>query len=326
MCLYPRFIKNKRYLGYTTKKPNKGNATTIVCNDYRKLYVPIGCGECYECRKQKAQQWRVRLMEELKEQKNAYFVTLTFANESIISLLNNAKRRTKYHYDPNEIATIAVRRFLERWRKKYKNSLRHWLITELGQENTERVHLHGILFSNTTITKEELAKIWKYGRTDIGEYCNERTINYIVKYVTKIDITHKNYKPIVLCSSGIGANYTKTIGAQRKYIFDGENTPEFYTLKNGQKIALPIYYRNKFYTQEERDKLWTQRLDKKVIYVNGIECDISTESGLNYYYRLLANKQKWNIEIGYGSTNKEWSEKNYKAEIDAINKKNGICK
>ena len=29
----------------------------------------------------------------------------------------------------NEIATIAVRRFLERWRKKYKKSARHFLIS-----------------------------------------------------------------------------------------------------------------------------------------------------------------------------------------------------
>ena len=33
----------------------------------------------------------------------------------------------------NNIATLSVRRFLERWRKEFKRSVRHWLITELGQ-------------------------------------------------------------------------------------------------------------------------------------------------------------------------------------------------
>ena len=39
------------------------------------------------------------------------------------------------------IATLAVRRFLERWRKKYKKSVKHWFVTELGGKFTERIHL-----------------------------------------------------------------------------------------------------------------------------------------------------------------------------------------
>ena len=58
----------------------------------------------------------------------------------------------------NKIATLAVRRFLERWRKKYKKSVRHWLVTELGQKNTEHLHLHGIIWTDKG---EEINKIWK---------------------------------------------------------------------------------------------------------------------------------------------------------------------
>ena len=48
MCLYPKLIKNKKYL------PNKkNNWNPPKCEDYRVLYVTAACGKCLECRKQK---------------------------------------------------------------------------------------------------------------------------------------------------------------------------------------------------------------------------------------------------------------------------------
>lgn len=167
-------------------------------------------------------------MEELKVHKHAYFVTLTFANESFIELCTNENIEEN---KLNAIATLAVRRFLERWRKAHGKSLRHWLITELGHENTERIHLHGIIFTEEPINNDYLQQFWKYGRSDIGQFCNEQTINYIVKYVTKIDIDHKDYKSIILSSAGIGANYLDTEEAKRKYKYIKGNTREYYTLK-----------------------------------------------------------------------------------------------
>lgn len=49
-------------------------------------------------------------------------VTLTFSDESLINLTNKL-RETWYNIDDNDIATIAVRRFLERWRKNIKRVL-----------------------------------------------------------------------------------------------------------------------------------------------------------------------------------------------------------
>lgn len=142
MCLYPRFIKNPRY------RVTKGKYDFGAITDERAKYVPIGCGNCIECRQQKAREWQTRLHEELKITNYAYFVTLTFSNESLEEL---AKELECKEPDTNGVATIAVRRFLERWRYKYKKSVRHWLITELGHENTERIHLHGILFCDFPI-------------------------------------------------------------------------------------------------------------------------------------------------------------------------------
>ena len=61
MCLYPRLIENRKY------KRNKKNGWSVPpINDQRVRYVPVGCGKCMECRKQKAREWQVRLQEDLK--------------------------------------------------------------------------------------------------------------------------------------------------------------------------------------------------------------------------------------------------------------------
>lgn len=305
MCLYPRFIINKRYTAYTTKKKTKHPAE--YCDDFRKLYVPIGCGQCMECRRQKAQQWKVRLCEELKVQKYKYFVTLTFSNEALEELMQKANAP-----ESNAVATIAVRRFLERYRKKYGKSLRHWFITELGHENTERIHLHGIIFPPQEMTNDELASLWKYGRTDNGRYCNIQTINYIVKYVTKIDKDHKTFQPVILCSAGLGASFCNTLAAKMTYRYIKGQSREDYTLPNGSKVALPIYMRNKMYNREERDNLWTDRLDKGEIYVEGIRIrNIQSDEGQKRYIKLLEEKQRQNEALGYGNTSEEWKKKPY---------------
>lgn len=306
MCLYPRLIKNKRYL------PNKKNGgKPPFCNDYRKLYIPVGCGVCKECMQQKANQWKIRLFEELKIQQYALYVTLTFSPTALKHLT------TKYEEkETNATAGKAIRLFLERWRKKYKKSLRHWLITELGHEGTERIHLHGIIYSQFEITTEELEKIWSYGNIRVGDYCNLQTINYIAKYITKTDFDHKGYVPQIFCSSGIGKNYTTRILTKLIHRYNGSNTIEYYQYPNGTKVNLPIYYRNKFFTEEQREELWINKIEENKRYVLGtcIE-NINTLEGEKRYFRVLRKAQELNRQAGYGDNTKEWQKKKYNVTL-----------
>lgn len=304
MCLYPRIIRNTRY------RVAKGKYNFGAVTDPRMKYVAIGCGNCIECRQQKARSWQTRLHEELKVHKYAYFVTLTFSNESLQEISKKLECK-----ECNAVAGHAIRLFLERYRKKYKHSIKHWLITELGHENTERIHLHGILFSETPITNEELQTLWKYGRTDTGKYCNAQSINYIVKYVTKVDNDHPNYKAQIFCSAGIGKNYYNET-TKRLHAFKGKETKEWYTLNNGNKIALPIYYRNKFWNDEQRQNLWINRLEKQKRYIRGIEIDVSKNE--DTYYNVLKEQQQDNIKLGYGSTDNKWNEKDYNITLKML--------
>ena len=142
-------------------------------------------------------------MEETRYDNSGVFVTLTFSDESLNTLSNEIKGLTGYNLD-NAICKLAVRRFLERYRKKNKTSIKHWLVTEIGGKYTERIHIHGILWMIDTWNIE---KLWSYGNVKLGYSMNEKVVNYIVKYLHKTDIKHKHYNSIVLTSPGIGKQF-----------------------------------------------------------------------------------------------------------------------
>jgi hypothetical protein len=310
MCLYPRLLRNPKY---KVNKKNGGNVPQM--QDPRTFYVPVGCGECIECFNKKAREWKVRLSEDIRKHKNGKFITLTFSNDSYSDLYKIAKGEG-YNKD-NSIATIAVRRFLERYRKEHKKSLRHWLITELGKVNTEHIHLHGIVWSDDMVNVE---KHWKYGYVwkgynkngRIENYVCERTVNYCMKYFTKRDILHKTWKPIVLSSAGIGGSYEEREDFKR-HKYEGNTTKDYYKTREGYKMSMPIYYRNKAYTEDEREKLWIHKLDKNKRYVLGVEIDISENN--KEYLEALKYAQQQNADKGYGNGVKDWEVVKYENEM-----------
>lgn len=301
MCLYPTLIKNPKY------KPNKKNGGNVpYCKNKNVMYVPIACGVCIECKQKKASEWRIRLNEELRSNQNkAYFVTLTYNEDTM-----------KKYKEESVMVSDTIRHWLENIRKFKKKSIKHWLITEKGK--LHRIHLHGIIWSN----KEEIEIIkqkWeKYGFFDIGDYCNEKTINYIVKYVFKQDPHNKKFQSKIYCSNGIGSSYIeKNIAKKNK--FNGINTNENYTLKSGIKLSLPIYYRNKIYTEEEREELWINKINEKKRYILGQKLSIKTQEERNILYEILLNAQEYNKKMGYNDLI-SWKIENYEKKHEKINK------
>ncbi|UPW41224.1 replication initiator protein [Sigmofec virus UA08Rod_4888] len=310
MCLYPKLILNPKY---TETEKNQGEIPYM--RDKRLKYIPVGCGRCIECRKKKKREWQVRLNEELRVNKKAKFITLTFSEENL-DLLRQLYGGMDYY---NQICTVAMRRFLERWRKATGKSVKHWFITELGHKGTERIHLHGILF--TDADKEFIEKTWHYGMIWVGKFVNEKTINYITKYVLKTDQMHQDYMPKILCSKGIGADFVKTGDWQRstyKRGYFGE-TEDNYRLRSGFKLAMPMYYRNKIYTEEQRENLWLEKLDKQERYVLGTRIFLKSSKGWKHYWKALECAQEKNVRLGFPDGNKEWSKSIYSYTLDDIN-------
>ena len=103
--------------------------------DPRTAYITAACGKCLECRRQKQREWLVRMREELRTKRNAYFMTLTISDENYQILKNTCKSE-----DENTIATKAIRLMLERIRKKnreiYKTLVYHRARTRKDRELT----------------------------------------------------------------------------------------------------------------------------------------------------------------------------------------------
>lgn len=345
MCLYPILGTNPKYKA--TKK-NGGIIPAVL--DERVKHVPFKCGRCIECMKQKAREWQIRLLETIKKDNNGIFVTLTLNTQSIINLKDYEKTWTqsgskakvrmkidqiKGYEQDNEIITVAVRLFLERWRKEFKTSIKHWLVTELGTKQNEHIHIHGIMwYDKNKTTKSEFRKNidrkWQYGyiypRNDEQlktNYLNEKTVGYITKYINKIDEIHKEYQPRILTSSGIGKEYINTHNANRNK-YKGEKTEEHYTTNTGHKMSMPIYWRNKIYTKEEREKLWIQKLNKEQRFICGEK--ISIKNGYKEYDEVLKHYREKNKKLGYGTDEKNWDREQYENQRREIIRETRIAK
>jgi len=265
-----------------------------------------------ECRKKRGREWSIRLQEEIRHDKTGIFVSLTLSNEAFRELYNKVMQEESAEinaYDlDNAIATKAVRYYLELDRKYNGKAAKHWLITELGHNGTENVHLHGIIFGRT---KEEITDRWKHGWVYCGTYVNEKTINYIIKYATKVDEKNKGFKGKILSSKGIGSSYTKR-GDARANAYTKQGTKESYITRQGTKMGLPTYYRNKIYTEEQKEKLWLEKLDKNTRWINGRKIDIS--KGEQDYFAYLKIAQAKSKRLGYGTGELTWEEKQYQNE------------
>ena len=120
MCLHTKILPNPKY------QPNKKNGGFVPeAPNKHVLAIPAACGKCSECRKQKANEWRVRLNEELRKNPTDKFMTLTFSDEALEKFKE---------VEANEVASKAVELFRKRWQKKYKKGIKHWLIVELGHK------------------------------------------------------------------------------------------------------------------------------------------------------------------------------------------------
>jgi hypothetical protein len=307
MCLYPTYVKNPKY------KPNKKNkGRTPICYDRRLLYIPTKCGCCIECRKEKQREWRVRLEEELRSN-FGYFTTLTISPEGIKEI--EEKSGLKWEENPNEIATKGLRLFLERVRKDIGKSIKHWCVTELG-EKKDRIHLHGIFFGQKSA--ELIRKHWKYGFVFIGGYCNSRSVNYMTKYMLKVDIKHPLFKQIVLASSGIGAGYMDRLD----YLWQKQNYKNInvatYTFRNGTKMAMPKYYKNKIFTDKEREKMWINNLNRGLIWIYGEKVkanDWKTIDNLREYWQRYGREVMGDNPIAWNAMKERRKEEKQRRAI-----------
>jgi len=322
MCLYKIRIKNKKYM---VNGKNEGNVPDM--KDERLNYIEVPCGRCMECKRSKGNEWRVRLSEEIRQRKDGVFVTLTYSDESLIELGKDAKG-FGYSFE-NDIARLSIKRMSERYRAREGKALRHWLVTELGGQYSERIHLHGLIFCKNDYN--QIKKDWKYGNIWIGDYVSEKTINYMTKYVMKIDLKHREYKSKIFTSQGMGKGFLKREDSKLN-VFKGEKTDLSYTNRKGFKMNLPRYYKLKLWNEEQREDMMINLLDRNIKVVGKREYNMNTEE--EAYENALRQGKIRNLDLGFPTNKKDWHSvisenlkrnERFRERIRKFEKKEYIC-
>jgi hypothetical protein len=186
---------------------------------------------------------------------SAYFVTLTY-NTDIVPI-------TKKGY--MTLDKTDIQKFIKRLRKyEHKNGntnpLKYYACGEYGT-NKQRPHYHLILFN---ASPKGIEATWTINGRPIGVIhlgtVTGASIGYTLKYMCKEPTNripaHANddREKIFSCmSKGLGANYlTNNIKTWHK---NDLLNRMYVPLVDGKKIAMPRYYKQKIYTEEERQKI-----------------------------------------------------------------------
>lgn len=216
--------------------------------DGRKTDI-VPCGKCVQCKKRRRNQWGFRLFQEMQVSDSVCFMTLTYAEEPLSFNGHGTLDKTD------------LQNFFKRLRKVNKRKLKYYAVGEYGGRY-KRPHYHIILFNLDDYwiprSQDFAVKIWQKGMVDIAGV-TMASINYVVNYVLK-----STWKPeqddddrqpeFAVMSKKLGISYL----TKNKYEWhnrDLEELPAYVTGPNGQKIAMPRYFKERVYNRDQKKRL-----------------------------------------------------------------------
>ena len=143
----------------------------------------------------------------------------------------------------------------------------------------------------------------------------------MTKYMLKVDIKHPEFKQIVLASPGIGAGYMDRLD----YLWQKQNYKNInvatYTFRNGTKMAMPKYYRDKIFTDKEREKMWINNLNRGLLWIYGEKVkanDWETIDNLRKYWQEYGREVMGDNPIAWNAAKvRRKEEKQRKAVAEA---------
>lgn len=177
-CLNPIYLNVEKHFGY-------------------KLRVP--CGHCLNCKARRTREWSVRLLMESFYHDDIAFCTLTYDSQHLP--LTRTGIATLYKRDSQL--------FFKRLRKDLKYPIRAFTVGEYGTQ-TQRPHLHTIIFGLKLQDDFKVAKSWQNGFVDVRPFlpgCSEYVAGYVQKKLygcDKIDIREPEF---MTCSRNLGLQY-----------------------------------------------------------------------------------------------------------------------
>lgn len=238
--------------------------------------VTVPCGWCVDCLNAKASSWAIRISEEEKVSSNAYFLTLTYNDETIPNVNADTEEIVRgAQYKKGFYRTLDkkdLQKFFKRYRRaldrKYKygldeetgeivpvakkHQIRYYAVGEYGGR-TKRPHYHAIVFN---VDVELLLKSWSIKKKPIGQTKAGKVEQGSIRYCTSYIMEKWKYKkriqnpPFSIMSKGIGKNY---IDMMKDY--HNQGLEDSYMLPGGVKLPIPRYFKDKIFSDEDREYL-----------------------------------------------------------------------
>lgn len=237
--------------------------------------IPVPCGKCPPCMKRRTSGWSFRLVKEGDVSNSALFVTLTYDTKYVPI--------TKKGY--LTLCKDDVQRFFKRLRKLTKEKIKYFIVGEYGTQKM-RPHYHIILFN---ANREMIARAWAKDGRELGSIfigdVSEASIGYTLKYMQKpgkIPI-HQNddrQKEFQLMSKGLGKSYLTQ--KMIKWHKDDLEQRMYIPMKDGKKIAMPRYYKDKMYSESEKNRI-ARRMER---VGEELESELHKKYGENVFSEL----------------------------------------
>lgn len=290
---YPKRILNSSWDGVS------------VLSKYSYILVP--CGKCLACRINRRREWTARLQQEQIYSTSAIFITLTYDDAHLPH--DNSGNPCVCKRD--------VQLFLKRLRKHFGPGLRHFLNSEYGP-TTGRPHYHAIIynlplsiFDNSRVCmriwngkksrfylNDTITALWGNGDVEFSEVTKERC-GYCAKYFVSRQDVPEDYRPNFSLISkgrrsvdgigGIGFRYSQQIANKVRYF----GSCSMLSPSSGRPVALPRYYRDCIYTDEEKEQRTKEYIDNYQLddkYLQLIENNKQVE--LNQYRSMTFKRIK----------------------------------
>ena len=146
--------------------------------------VTVGCGICIGCRTEQARQWSVRIMHERQMHDSAWFITLTYDEESLP--------------DNGSLCAEDLQKFFKAVRRDYPaGTVRYFACGEYGDES-QRPHYHAVLYGVDFLDRyflrcdngynvwrsAHLEHYWDNGFSEFGTV-TPKSASYVAGYVKK---------------------------------------------------------------------------------------------------------------------------------------------
>ena len=255
----------------------------------------VPCNTCIYCLSNKRDQWSFRLGKELKQATTAYFITLTYDDENLIygdTSPTLVKRDLQLFIKRlRQENTKMVQEYQDNSKERLdelKYKIRYYAVGEYGTK-TLRPHYHGIFFNIHKGIKNQIENIWKKGRIHLGTV-NGASIHYTTKYMITKGKQPKNVEPCFAIMSrkpAIGSNYLKNI----------KSTKIDHVIKDGYKMAMPKYYKDKTLKLTQHEKLQRKTEIQKKLDILEEKKRLRIEKKGTNYFKHKHDSDKNQIEI-----------------------------